>query len=332
MIRHLREAIQLRQHSEPLAIAFLLTSAAISRAGGIVSPQAVDQFEHTVGDRVEAVTILGGDYTAAGGIYTFRSGSIADLNITKFGGGGDIGELMELGVGGIRWVPVIQGNLGHIVAANQFEQGYLHGNESTYTVTSVQFGGGARFYLTDHWSLAPSITGIYGHTENEFKAHNLVGDSVKLLAKGTYVDWQIDTWSAAPAFELKYEWQWRRTTFELSSHYTFFHTESFKTTSPLVNVTGESQTWENRLDIDIPTGLKVWERELHTGGFLSRSQLFGGIASGLNDNHINTVNGRLVFDFKGKVWKVRWLGLGTSYFFGGHFDGWSAGADVRFDF
>ena len=332
MKRHFRQVIRFPKPSTAIAWAVLLSSATVSWAGGVVPPQAIDQFEHTTGDRVEAVTILGGDYSAASGIYTFRSGSIADLNITKFGGGGDIGEPMELGIACIRWVPIIQGNVGHIVAVNQFEQGYLNGNDTTYSVTSVQFGGGARFYLTDHWSLAPSMTGIYGHTENEFKSHNLVGDTVKKLAQGTFVDWQIDTWSVAPAFEVKYEWQWYRTAFELSSHYTFFHTESFKTTSPLVNVTGESQTWENRLDIDIPTGLKIWERELHTGGFLSRSQLFGGIASGLNDNHINTVNGRFVFDFKGKLWKVRWLGFGASYFFGGHFDGWSAGADVRFDF
>jgi hypothetical protein len=37
-------------------------------------------------------------------------------------------------------------------------------------------------------------------------------------------------------------------------------------------------------------------------------------------------------DMLGHVWKVQWLGVGCSYFWGDHFDGWSIGADVRFKF
>ena len=44
------------------------------------------------------------------------------------------------------------------------------------------------------------------------------------------------------------------------------------------------------------------------------------------------VNGRLVLDFLGKLWKVKWLGLGASYFFSDNFSGWSAGLDLRFKF
>jgi len=82
----------------------------------------------------------------------------------------------------------------------------------------------------------------------------------------------------------------------------------------------------------VPLGWKLFDRELHTGGFFSRTELFGNAAEGLNENHIYTVNGRFVMDLLGKVWKVRWLGLGASYFFGDHFDGWSAGLDLRFQF
>ena len=47
---------------------------------------------------------------------------------------------------------------------------------------------------------------------------------------------------------------------------------------------------------------------------------------------IYTVNGRFVLDMLGKIWKLRWLGLGVSYFFGDHLNGWSAGLDFRFQF
>lgn len=316
-----------------VASASLLAFAGASTfAQPVVPPQAIRQFEDVIGNRVEAVTILGGDYGAAGGIYTFRGGDVANVSLGKTGGGGDIAAPRPLGESGLKWAPVLQGNLGHISAMNEFHTGYLRGNKSVYDVLAAQGGGGARFYFTDHLSLAPAISGIYGHTENEFKPRNAVGDAVKAAAAGTYVDWKLETWSVAPSLDLGYEWWWRRTAFEFSSRYNFFHTESFDSSSPVVSVNGDSHTWENKLDADVPLGLKVFGRELHTGGFLARTELFGAAAQGLNADHVYTVNGRFVVDLPGKVWKVRWLGLGASYLFGDHFGGWTAGVDLRFQF
>jgi hypothetical protein len=84
--------------------------------------------------------------------------------------------------------------------------------------------------------------------------------------------------------------------------------------------------------VDVPLGLKVFGRELHTGGFISRTELFWNAASGLDTPYLFTADGRLVFDFLGKLWKVRWLGLGGSYFWSRDFNGWSAGLDMRFQF
>ena len=40
----------------------------------VVPSPAIDQFEQVMGNRAEAAIILGGDYGAAGGIYSFRGG------------------------------------------------------------------------------------------------------------------------------------------------------------------------------------------------------------------------------------------------------------------
>jgi len=48
---------------------------------------------------------------------------------------------------------------------------------------------------------------------------------------------------------------------------------------------------ENKLDVGVPLGWKLFDQELHTGGFFSRTELFGNAAEGLNENHIYTVNG-----------------------------------------
>jgi hypothetical protein len=323
----------LKRHTNLLAgsLYALLVSAAQTYAQ-VIPPQAIEQFQDVIGSRVEAVTILGGDYGAAGGIYTFRGGKVAELNVSKIGGGGNIAAIRPLGDTCFRWAPVLQGNIGYISAENQFPGGYLEGNKSIYDVFALQGGAGARFYFTDHLSLAPTLSGIYGYTENNFEPQNAIGEAIKAAASGTYVDWHLQTWSVMPSLEGRYEWLWGRTAFQLSSRYTFFHTESFQSSSPVVSVNGDSEVWENRLDVDIPIRWRMFGRELHTGGFFSRTELFGNAAQGLNADHFYTANGRLVLDLKGKVWKLRWLGIGASYFFGDAFDGWSAGVDVRFEF
>jgi hypothetical protein len=120
------------------SVAWLAFAAAAYSAQPVVPPQAIQQFQDVIGSRVEAVTILGGDYGAAGGIYTFRGGEIANLSIAKIGGGGNIAEPRPLGESGMKWAPVVQGNLGHLSAQNEFANGYLVGNKSVYDVLAVQ--------------------------------------------------------------------------------------------------------------------------------------------------------------------------------------------------
>jgi hypothetical protein len=312
-----------------LAVVFS-TQSAFSQA--TIPTEALRQLQDTVGARVEAVTVLGGDYGAAGGIYTFRGGTLASLSVSKIGGAGEVAQERSLGLGDVTWAPVLQGNVGYVQAGNQINRGFLRGNVLTYDVAAAQFGGGARFHFNEHLSVAPTVSGMYGHVENELVAHNGRGRFVEQNGRGRFVDWSADTWSVTPSVDGIYEWTWGRTRWEFTSRYSFFHTESFQSSTPFVSIEGDSHTLENKVDVDVPLGWKVFGRELHTGGFFSRTELFGGISDGLRENHIYTANGRLVLDFSDKSSFLRWIGLGGSYFFGDAVSGWSAGLDMRFEF
>ena len=298
----------------------------------VLPPEALQQFQEVIGNRIEAVDILAGDYAAAGGIYTFRDGTLADLSITKIGGGGEVASPKPLGLGSLEWAPVLLSNVGLVSAKNTFQTGYLAGNQMTYDTLAIEAGGGVSIYLTEHLSLSPTFSAIYGRVQNSFDAQNANGELVASVGGGTVVDWTLDTWSLVPALDLNYEWMWRRTTFEFSSSYSFFHTESFESSSPILGVNGNSSTWANKLDADVPLGLNLFGHELHTGGFFSRTEVFGDAAQGLNTDHVYTANVRLVLSFLGKLWKLKWLGLGASYFWGHDLGGWSAGLDMRFQF
>jgi len=315
-----------------VSILFGLTPAMVLAQLPNVPPEAIAQFQSVVGDRIEAVSIIAGDYAAAGGIYTFRGGTLANLAITKVGAGGQVAEARSLGVGDLQWAPVLLGNVGFVSADNSFETGFLAGNETSYHTLAIAGGGGVAIYFTEHLRLVPTLSGIYGHVENEFHPQNANGDLIVSAADGTLVSWTMQTWSVVPGLELDYKWKWRRTIFELSSRYAFFHTESYQSSSPILSANGDSTTWENKLDVDVPLDLKVFGRELHTGGFFSRTEIFGDAANGLRTDYVYTANARLVLDFLGEFWKVRWVGVGASYIWGHDMGGWSVGLDLRFQF
>jgi hypothetical protein len=315
------------------ALAALCTGLAGSGwAQPVVPPGAIEQFSHTMGNRVEAAVILGGDYGAASGAYRFRSNQSTDLKITKLGGGGMVRSPHPLGETGLQWAPVLLGNIGYVSVSNDFAGGYLQGNKSATDMLALEAGAGARFFFNEHWSLAPALSGIYGRTINEFTALNPVGVAVKAAAAGTFVDWTLESWTTVPSLDLRYAWSWRGNEFQFSSRYTYFHTSSLGNSSPLVVAGGDSQTWMNKVEVDVPLDWKMFGQQVRTGGYFSRTELAGNASDGFNEDHLYTVNGRLVLDVAKKYRFVRWVGLNASYFFADNFSGWSAGFTLQLQY
>jgi hypothetical protein len=300
-----------------------------------ITPGQADQIRSTINNRVEAITILGGDYGLGDGTYnsTGISHSDIDIDISKFGGSGDVGDPQPLGGVGIGWQPRLQGSMGYVDAKNDFNSGLFKGDRSESRTFAIQFGGGARFWLNENLSLAPTFMGMYGHTTNEYTAHSafMVANLPQARQIGL-VDWNANTWTVRPALDIQYVLTWDRTIFTLSSDPTYFHTHSFGSSNPNVRIGGDSETWANKFDVDVPLGEQLFGHELRTGGYLSRTQLFGDIKGGLNTEHLNEVHTRLVLDVLNQLWKAQWIGIGASYYWGSNFNGWSLGADVAFRF
>jgi hypothetical protein len=311
-------------------LAALLLLLAAPAAPAQLSPNAL---KGVVGNRIEAATILGGDFGMTGATYT--RGSKHDLTMSKFGGSGDVGDPMPLGGLPIGWQPRLQGSMGYLDAKNTFTSGPLDGDTSKYHSFSIEFGGGARFWFNDQLSIAPTFMGMYGHTENDYTARSAFWstNSFKDAQKAGAVDWTVDTWTLRPAMNIQYLYTWHRTIFTLSSDFVYFHTQSFSSSSSLINIDGDSETWQNKIDIDIPLGKELFGHELRTGGYFSRMELYDGIKNGLGTDHLYEAHGRVVLDFLGELWKVQWIGLGGSYLWGNNnASGFSVGADICFRF
>jgi hypothetical protein len=296
-------------------------------------PAVANDIQTTANSRIEAQDILAGDYGINGGSYTGDNNT--KINITKFGGAGDVGDPMAIGNTGIAWQPQLQGNMGVSSAKRTYDfssgpERVANGDVNIDNTFAVQFGGGARFWVTDKLSFAPTIMGMYGHTYNSFTGNNNV-DYEKAKDDGL-IGWNVNTWTIRPAGQIQYVETWKRTIFTFSSDGTYYHTESFTSSNPNFSVNGNSQTWENKIDVDVPLGVELYNHELRTGGYFQRTEFYNDIEKGLNTDHLYEINGRLVLDFLGQLWKLQYIGLGASYLWGSNFHGVSYGIDAAFRF
>jgi hypothetical protein len=288
-------------------------------------------FTRVIGSRVEATSVLGGDYGASGGNFSYDDHN-ASFSISKFGGAGDVGDPRPLGNTSLSWQPRLQGSLGYLQARVNPQTPEQLTDVSRINTFAIQFGGGARLWFNDHLSLAPTLMGMYGNSQNSYTANNpFTITHWTALQNAGYINWDANTWSVIPAGDAQYVLTVGRTIFTVNSTFTFYHTESFSSSEP-IHINGDSETWKNKLDVDIPLSRELWGHELRTGGFFSRTEFYNGIESGLNADHQYELHGRLVLDFLGKLWKVQWLGIGASYLWSNSYSGYSFGADVAFRF
>jgi len=304
-----------------------------------ITPEEMANLRNSVGNHIEAATILGGDFGMEGASYS--RGSKGNLGLSKFGGWGDIGDPQQLGTLPIAWQPQLQGEMGYVSAKRDFTAAdtlngqTLDGAYSKYHDFSIQFGGGPRLWFNDHFSIAPTFMGMYGYTENSFYPNgNAFAAANQPAARAAgLVDYNVNTWTIRPAADFQYVYTWGRTIFTLNSDPVYFHTESFSASNPNLHVNGNSETWMNKIDVDVPLGKDLWGHELRTGGYFCRTEMYGDLKSGLNLDHLYELHGRIVLDYLNQLWKVQWIGIGASYLWGnGGFSGTSIGLDVAFQF
>lgn len=332
------------RRSAAAGAAGLLTALLCVRAQCQITPEQASQIRDAVGNRIEALTILGGDYGIAGA--NFRStgklafgssafGETADstVEVTKLGGAGDIGDPQPLGSLPVGWQPRVQGNMGWLKGTQHLHTGLLDGDVTELKTYGIEFGGGARFWVNDRLSFAPTLMGLYGHTSETYTANSaFMLENLEKATEMGLVDWTVETWTLITGVDAQYLINLHRTIITLSSTPVYYRTQSFQSSSYRLNVNGDSSTWANMADVDIPLGVEFFGHELRTGGYYRWTGLYGGLRSGLHESNLNEIHGRVVLDFLNQLWKVQWIGIGGSYLWGPNITGWTVGADVVFRF
>ena len=319
-------------------VALPLLSALSATTQAQVSPAQVAATRSVIGARVEAMTILGGDFGLSDGNF-HSTGSLGgepsdvDTSVTKIGGSGDVGDPMPLGDLDVGWQPRLQGNVGYLQSSDHLQTPSLGGDTSKLRTFAIEFGGGARFWTSQSFSIAPTAMVLYGRTDDTYYAYSQFGrQNLAYLQQLGLADWSVDTWTLRPAVNLQYIIALDRVLITLSSDPTGFITHGFNRSNAYEKIGGDAGLVTNKVDIDIPLGIEFYGHELRSGGYLSRTDMFGELQEGLGVEHVNEVHVRLVLDFLNQLWKLQWLGVGASYLYGTNINGWTIGADAAFRF
>lgn len=337
---HFRRGVGVSKRSAAAAAALLaLNCAAAPRVKAEIAPDQVRTVRASIANRIEALTILGGDFGFSGATLSLSGallpGERADerLSGTKFGGAGDIGDPEPLGTGRIAWQGRLQGDLGHLDWTDDLHSAPLVGDRSRFSANAIEFGGGARFWLGERLSIAPTFMGVFGHVTNVYQPRSQFAranfDELRQLG---LVDWHVNVWSIRPAVNIQYLIDWNRTIVTFSSDLTYFRTREFAASSRQVVAGGNSGFVTSSVDLNVPLGVRIGAHELRTGGYLSRTDLMGDLRQGLGVPRLNEIHGRVVADCLGQLWEFEWIGMGASYIWGPDIHGWAAGVDVRFRF
>ncbi len=284
-----------------------------------VTPAQASELRNAIGNRIEALTILGGDYGIAAanfrstGKFSFGESTDATLAVTKLGGAGDIGDPRPLGDLPVGWQPRVQGNIGYLDGTQHLHSDLVEGDTTLVKAYGIEFGGGARFWVNDRLSFAPTVMGLYGHMSETYTATSaFMRANLDTATRLGLVNWDLDTWTFITGVDIQYLIAWNRTIITLESNPVYYHTESFQSSNPHLQVNGSSETWANIFDVDIPVGVELFGHELRTGGYYRWTGLYDGISNGLHESNLNEIHGRVVLDFLNQLWKVQWIGIGAS--------------------
>ena len=304
-----------------------------------ITPEQASQLRDATGDRVEALTILGGDYGIAGasfrstGKFSFGESADASIAVTKLGGSGDIGDPQPLGSLAVGWQPRVQGNMGSLDGTQTLHSSLVEGDVTEIRTYGIEFGGGARFWVTDRLSFTPTVMGLYGRSSESYTANSaFMRANLDKARELGLVDWEADTWTVITGVDIEYVMRWDRTIVSLSSLPVYYRTETFQSSNTHVNIRGDSGSWSNTIDVDIPLGMQFYGHELRSGGYYRWIGFYGDLKDGFQRSNLNEIHGRVALDFLNQLWKVQWIGIGASYLWGPNITGWSAGLDVVFRF
>lgn len=290
-------------------------------------PGTAEAVGRTLGNRVEAFSVLGGDHGLIDGKYTWPE-EHATVDITKFAWQAELYQDHPLPLWkGIRWSPIIEGAGGYLSSTSQNIGNVLEGNETVSHAAVICLGGGARVYLTDDFSVVGAFDVFYTHINSRLDAQTAFGSQVLADLNGSSPDLDLEILTYAPQAEIRFRHRWGDVRLDVTSRYVFFHDEVVGSTPPFFEA--NSQIWHNSIVLEYWTPLRFWTQQVRVSAGIDRADFFGGLRSAADATHVYTAGGHVV---TGPLWIFEYIGVYAAHEWATSFSGNSLGVDISVDF
>jgi hypothetical protein len=230
-----------------------------------------------------------------------------------------------------RIAPFITGSLGYF----EDNEKVLLGDppdESRFKALSISLGGGIKLEVIEKYLwLIPEIDLIYGRTWNDHEYKSELSKNLfKPLLDGILFNWQIDTFTYAPALQLAFEYPVRVITLGFDTKLTYLNIRTVKEDYPEQAVKSDSTLWRNRVRLELPIGVSVFNMPLSLRGDFSRVEFGGDVARPLKESYFYEVGAELAFDTSRNVKWLNSVSIGAGYTFSERITGWSLRLGYKF--
>jgi hypothetical protein len=316
----------------------LFTPRALALAGALavsapawaqsLSPDAEGAFKRALEARIEGVTVLSGTAGSSAGLFRWKFSDI-DLSVSKLNGLGDVGDPSPIGETGLAWNGVLGGAIASFTAHNRFLDTPLEGNQARTSGTVLSFEGGGHVYFGLGLSSRITLGLIYGRVKHDFDAETPIGQEVVDAGLGK---WSLDTLTLAPSADLAWRRPFGRFTFQPSTRLIYFRTQQLRSSTDLLDVTGNSTSWNNQMDLDYKSPLQVSSYPIHFGAQFNRFDLGGTMRDGLKTDYFYSAELRALAELHGDLSIISYLGPTATYFWSNKFSGWSWAIQVNLKF
>ncbi len=229
--------------------------------------------------------------------------------------------------------PFVRGQLGYLRASESLAaiEGGGDADFSVIKTFTAELGGGVDIVLVEGLVLTPEGSISYSRVENNYDYNNPFSQQIiQPLFDEEAFNWDLDIITYSPKVKLAYTLPIDPVKITISSRYAYFYNDSVGSTSSIIDISSDTNLFQNGIQATIPLGFSVFESGVGFRPFFVRSDVHGAARRGLEFAHFYEVGGDFLFGTKESIGLLSELSVGSSYTFGHDFEGWRIGVGYKF--
>lgn len=307
----------------------MFVAAVIAPASQTLAAPSANDFNESVNQVVNGVTIFTSQDTASSGVFSFDSDSpgSSDVDIdlikipAKYTFGDESDELR----------PQVRGVLGSLESKRSFATGGpgTVDDFSRLEVLTVGLSGGVVYKAWKELRITPLVGIAYSHLKRRYDYNNSYSQTNLLPYDREAFNTSVDVLTYTPTLEADYTFREGKTTFIPKVRYSYLYNDSVSSKSSVIDVDSDSSMLQSFFDVETPLGYCLFGQELGLHPYIVRTDLFGTAKDARGPNYFHEVGADLTFtDASRKL--MQGFSIGGSYIFGDDFNGYRIGIGLVF--